>query len=89
MHTVYENKNVGRTEKYGHGRAYGKRATLLVIDGEFRPILQRVGVSFHNTVDLACSLLPIPVHSFYEIEWNGRNIGNATFTKKGENYVFI
>ncbi len=74
---------------YGHGRPYGKRARLYLIEGRFAAIFDRVGVSHNNTPELASTLLPVPIHTIYEIEWNGPGIQNATFLKVYENYQWI
>lgn len=60
---------------------WGKRATLFVIEGKYRSIFSRVGLSHNNTTDLASTLLPIPVRSVYEVIWRSWGVHDAIFHK--------
>jgi hypothetical protein len=66
---------------YGHGRPCGKRATLFIISRRYWVALQRVGLTFGNTMDIGSALFPIRAEACHDVDWNGDpGIVNATFT---------
>ena len=75
-----------RRHKYGHNKPYGTRATACFVHGSFKPLLQRVGLAFNNTPELACSIMPLPIHTIYEVKWNGPGISNAQFELTYDEY---
>lgn len=79
-----------RNKYYGPGKRLGKRATIYLIEGKFRAIMERVGLTGNsNTPDLACSLLPLPIHTMYEVVWKSVGIHDADFRKLYEDYKWI
>ena len=78
-----------RSHLYGEGRKHGKRASACLIEGKFKFLLQRVGLTHRCTPDLASSILPLQIHTIYEVTFNGVGVGNATFEPVYMNYAML
>ena len=75
-----------RQHWYGNARAYGKRACMFLIEGRWKELMNRVGLSHNSTGDLASSILPIPVHIIYEVTWKSLGVHDAIFNKVYDEY---
>ena len=64
---------------YGPGRRCGKRARFCLIKGKFSILMDRVGLQRNNTEDLACTLLPLPIDTIYEVTWESVGVHDAKF----------
>ena len=53
--------------------------TFICIKGKFSILMDRVGLQRNNTEDLACTLLPLPIDTIYEVTWESVGVHDAKF----------
>ncbi len=79
-----------RAHKYGWGRQYGAKARALLIEGRFKFLMSRVGLTHNSdTPDLGSGLIPLPIDTIIDVEWNGPGIHNANYTTIYTNYDWV
>lgn len=64
---------------------------MMLIEGKYDPLFDRMGLS-HNDVSggtMASCLLPIPIHTVYEVTWNSVNISDVDFDLVLKDYQLV